>query len=73
MLPKGEFRLEQISVPTLVGHAVDDGLHPYSHGETTATKVPDAEFLSYEQGGHLLLLQLDDVREKGGAFIHRSA
>jgi pimeloyl-ACP methyl ester carboxylesterase len=71
VLPEDEFRLEQISVPTLVVHAVDDGLQPYSHAENTATKVPDAEFLSYEQGGHLLLLQLDEVREKVAAFHER--
>jgi pimeloyl-ACP methyl ester carboxylesterase len=73
VLPEDVFRLEQIAVPTLVVHAVDDGLQPYSHGENTATKVPDAKFSSYEQGGHLLLLQLDDVREKVAAFIHRSS
>ena len=72
-LPEEVFRLEQITEPTLVVHAVDDGLQPYSHGENTATKVPDAKFLSYEEGGHLLLLQLDDVREKVAAFIYRSA
>ena len=38
---------------------------------TPATKVPDAEFLSYEQGGHLLLLQLDEVREKMATFYER--
>jgi pimeloyl-ACP methyl ester carboxylesterase len=73
VLPEDVFRLEQITVPTLVVHAADDGLQPYSHGENTATKVPDAKFSSYEQGGHLLLLQLDDVREKVAAFIHRSS
>jgi pimeloyl-ACP methyl ester carboxylesterase len=73
VLPEDVFRLEQITVPTLVVHAVDDGLQPYSHGENTATKVPDAKFSSYEQGGLLLLLQLDDVREKVDAFIHRSS
>jgi pimeloyl-ACP methyl ester carboxylesterase len=72
-LPEDVFRLEQIIVPTLVVHAVDDGLQPYSHAENTATKIPDAKFLSYKEGGHLLLLQLDDVREKVGAFIHRSS
>src|SRR5215204_4044741 len=71
MLPEEVFRLEQITVPTLVVHAVDDGLQPYRHGENTATRVPDAEFLSYEQGGHLLLLQLDEVREKVDAFHER--
>jgi pimeloyl-ACP methyl ester carboxylesterase len=73
VLPEDEFRLEQITVPTLVVHAVDDGLQPYSHAENTATKVPDAKLLSYEEGGHLLLLQIDDVREKVAAFIQRSA
>src|SRR5215203_5463134 len=71
VLPQAEFRLEQITVPTLVVHAVDDGLQPYSHGENTATKVPGAEFLSYEQGGHLLLLQRDEVREKVATFHER--
>ena len=71
VLPQDEFRLEQITVPTLVVHAVDDGLQPYSHGENTATKVPEAEFLSYEQGGHLLLLQLDEVREEVATFHER--
>jgi pimeloyl-ACP methyl ester carboxylesterase len=73
VLPEDVFRLEKITVPTLVVHAADDGLQPYSQGENTAAKVPDAKFLSYERGGHLLLLQLDDVREKVGAFIHRSS
>jgi len=74
-LPEDVFKLEQITVPTLVVHAVDDGLQPYSHGENTATKVPGAKFLSYERGGHLLLLQLDEVRGKVGAFIliHRGS
>ena len=71
VLPEEVFRLEQITVPTLVVHAVDDGLQPYSHAENTATRVPDAEFLSYEQGGHLLLLQLDEVREKVATFYER--
>jgi pimeloyl-ACP methyl ester carboxylesterase len=71
VLPQDEFSLEQITVPTLVVHSVDDGLQPYSHAENTASRVPDAEFLSYEQGGHLLLLQLDEVREKVATFYER--
>jgi pimeloyl-ACP methyl ester carboxylesterase len=69
VLPEDVFRLEQIAVPTLVIHAVDDGLQPYRHGVNTATRVPDAVFVSYAQGGHLLVLQLDDVREKVAAFL----
>jgi pimeloyl-ACP methyl ester carboxylesterase len=69
VLPDDVFRLEQISVSTLVIHAADDGLQPYSHGVNTATRVPGAEFASYEQGDHLLVLQLDDVRERVAAFL----
>jgi pimeloyl-ACP methyl ester carboxylesterase len=71
VLRQDEFSLEQITVPTLVVHSVDDGLQPYSHAENTASRVPDAEFLSYEQGGHLLLLQLDEVRKKVATFHER--
>src|SRR5829696_9951346 len=71
VLPQDEFSLEQITVPTLVVHSVDDGLQPYGHAENTASRVPDAELLSYEQGGHLLLLQLDEVREKVATFHER--
>ena len=71
VLPQDEFSLEHITVPTLVVPSVDDGLQPYSHAENTASRVPDAEFLSYEQGGHLLLLQLDEVREKVATFYER--
>lgn len=35
----------------------------------TATRVRGAALVSYEQGGHLLVLQLDDVREKVAAFL----
>jgi pimeloyl-ACP methyl ester carboxylesterase len=68
-LPEARFPLERIGVPTLVIHAVDDGLQPYRHGVNTAQKVPGAEFLSYERGGHMLILQLDAVRSRVNAFL----
>src|SRR5215207_4199306 len=71
VLPQDEFSLEQISVPTLVVHAVDDGLQPYSHAENTVSRVPGAEFLAYKRGEHLLLLQLDEVRKKVATFNER--
>ena len=58
-------------VPTLVVHARDDGLQPYGHAQHTAARVPGAQLVSYERGGHLLSLHLDDAREKVAAFIAR--
>jgi pimeloyl-ACP methyl ester carboxylesterase len=68
-LPEAVFRLERIAVPTLVVHARDDGLQPYAHGVNTATRVPGAVFASYERGGHMLLLQYEEVRRRIDAFL----
>jgi pimeloyl-ACP methyl ester carboxylesterase len=69
VLPEARFPLERVTVPTLVVHAADDGLQPYRHGVNTARRVPGAEFLSYERGGHMLILQLDAVRTRVSAFL----
>jgi pimeloyl-ACP methyl ester carboxylesterase len=69
VLPEDVFPLGRITVPTLVVHAVDDGLQPFEHGQNTATRVRGAQLVSYERGGHLLSLQIDDAREQVRAFI----
>jgi 2-hydroxy-6-oxonona-2,4-dienedioate hydrolase len=69
VLPEDVFQLEQIAAPTLVVHAKDDGLQPYGHGQNTAARVPGVQLVSYERGGHLLSLQIDDAREKVTAFV----
>ena len=52
-------------------HTKDDGLQPYGHGQNTAARVPGAQLVAYERGGHLLALQIDDAREKVTAFVAR--
>jgi pimeloyl-ACP methyl ester carboxylesterase len=69
VLPEDVFQLEQIAAPTLVVHAKDDGLQSYAHGLNTAARVPGAQLVSYERGGHLLSLQIDDAHEKVTAFV----
>ncbi|MGE3269358.1 MAG: alpha/beta fold hydrolase [Chloroflexota bacterium] len=68
-LPPEQFPLEQIMAPTLVVHAQDDSLQPYAHGLNTAGRIPGAQLVSYERGGHLLLLQIEDARQQVAAFI----
>ncbi|GIV98808.1 alpha/beta hydrolase [Roseiflexus sp.] len=64
-----DWPLDNISAPTFVVHARDDTLVPYSHGEHSATEIPEAEMLPFETGGHLLLGQTDEIRSSLAAFL----
>lgn len=46
------YALGQIESPTLVIHAVDDPIVPIDLGEYTAQKIPGANILKLEEGGH---------------------
>ncbi len=47
--------LARVSVPTLVIHARDDGVHPLDQGRKLATGIKDADFVMLESGNHALL------------------
>ena len=47
-----EYPLEHITTPTLVVHAVNDPIMPFSMGVFTASTIPNAQFLKMEDGGH---------------------
>jgi 2-hydroxy-6-oxonona-2,4-dienedioate hydrolase len=65
------FPLAEIRVPTLVIHAKDDTLVPFAQGEYSATHVPGAQFIAYEQGGHLVMVK-DEVWSEVRAFIKQA-
>jgi pimeloyl-ACP methyl ester carboxylesterase len=46
------FPIEQITVPTLVVHAINDPIMPFESGEFSARTIPNAQFLRLEDGGH---------------------
>lgn len=64
-----EWPLEYIAVPTLVIHAEDDGLVPFSHGEYSAKLIPDARFIPLPSGGHILMGQHDKLRSEIAEFL----
>jgi len=65
VLAERDFALERITAPTLVVHAVDDGLQPYSHAEHTHRRVPGARLLSFPTGGHMVLVgHADGIRQR---------
>ena len=47
--------LEQVSVPTLVMHAREDAVAPFSVGRAVAAGIPGAQFVALESRNHLLL------------------
>ncbi|MBA4175044.1 MAG: alpha/beta hydrolase [Leptothrix sp. (in: Bacteria)] len=47
--------LETIRVPTLVASARDDGFGTYAAAQYTASRIPGAKFVGFDDGGHLLV------------------
>ncbi len=56
----GPYALESIRSPTLVVSARDDGFGTYAAARYTASRIPGAKFLGFNDGGHLLVGH-DDV------------
>ena len=67
--PGTDYDLEGITTPTLVVHARDDGINPFEFGEYTANNIPGSEFMALETGGHLLLGNIPEVRERVVSFL----
>jgi pimeloyl-ACP methyl ester carboxylesterase len=70
--PEARYRIEEISAPTLVIHARDDGINPFSIGEYTAAHVPGATLMAIETGGHLLLGHQAEVRATVNSFLSKN-
>jgi 2-hydroxy-6-oxonona-2,4-dienedioate hydrolase len=56
------YALETIRAPTLVVSARDDGFGTYAGAQYTASRIPGAEFMGFDQGGHLLVGHDDEVQ-----------
>jgi pimeloyl-ACP methyl ester carboxylesterase len=63
------YRLEAISVPTLIAHTEDDQLASHEASMRAAKRIPRARFVSLESGGHLMLGQMKIVRDELAAFF----
>jgi 2-hydroxy-6-oxonona-2,4-dienedioate hydrolase len=51
----GPYALASIRAPTLVVSARDDGFGTYAAAQYTASRIPGAKFLGFNDGGHLLV------------------
>ena len=68
-----DYKLEAITVPTLIIHTRDDQLASHEASERAAQRIPGARFVSLQSGGHLMLGQMNIVRDEvAGFFAERS-
>lgn len=65
----GPAPVEQIGAPALLFSARDDLWQTYGPAEYTARHMPNAEFVGYETGGHLLHGHDDEVWSRISAFF----
>jgi len=71
--PDARYALEEITAPTLVIHARDDGINPFAVGARTAERIPGAEFMALDSGGHLSLGHRTEIRARVAAFLRAHA
>lgn len=67
--PEATYALESIAAPTLVIHARDDHINDFEIGVAISQRVPGAEFVPIDAGGHLLLGHHEDVQTRVSSFI----
>jgi pimeloyl-ACP methyl ester carboxylesterase/predicted enzyme related to lactoylglutathione lyase len=63
------FDLEKIAVPTLLFSAEDDGYGTWDGAKYTATQLPNARFVGFPAGGHMLVGHTDTIRAEIESFL----
>lgn len=66
-----EIPYENIKLPTLIIHAIDDPSPPIEGARMISGKIPNSELVTYETGGHLLLNHEDEIKKRIRNFILR--
>jgi pimeloyl-ACP methyl ester carboxylesterase len=62
------YPLEQISVPTLIINAKDDGLSAFDNAARAARRIRRSKLVAIDRGGHLLLGSETRIQEEIAAF-----
>ncbi|MBX3703629.1 MAG: alpha/beta fold hydrolase [Steroidobacteraceae bacterium] len=63
------YDLEKIAAPTLLFSAEDDGYGTYDGAKYSAGQLPDARFVGFPAGGHMLVGHTERIRSEIGAFL----
>jgi pimeloyl-ACP methyl ester carboxylesterase len=62
------YALEEISVPTLIINAKDDGLSAFDNAARASTRIRGSKLMAIDQGGHLLLGSETRIQGEISAF-----
>jgi pimeloyl-ACP methyl ester carboxylesterase len=58
--PKLAGRLRRVTSPTLVVHAVQDGIVPRAHAEAYVANIPNARLVDLDNAAHLAVIERPD-------------
>jgi 2-hydroxy-6-oxonona-2,4-dienedioate hydrolase len=65
----GPSPLASVRAPTLIFSARDDRYGTYASAQYTASQIPGARFVGYDEGGHALVGHYDQVMAEVGALV----
>jgi pimeloyl-ACP methyl ester carboxylesterase len=68
-LAADRFPFEQLTVPTLIINARDDHLAPYRFAASAASRIPGANLVSIDRGGHIFMGHDNEVRDAIEEFV----
>jgi pimeloyl-ACP methyl ester carboxylesterase len=63
------YELERIGAPTLIAGAADDPYGKYDGARYSAEHIPNARFIGYPSGGHLLVGHQEEVASEIASFL----
>lgn len=64
-----DYDLENLRVPTLIIHAKDDPLASFEDAKNMAGRIPNSEFVAFDDGGHLIFGHSEEVQKIINKFI----
>jgi pimeloyl-ACP methyl ester carboxylesterase len=67
------YEVEKIAAPTLAISTADDGYHTFAGARYTAEHVPNARFIGYPSGGHMLVGRDAAAAAEIVAFLRQTA
>ena len=67
--PLPRYELERISAPALIVAAADDLYGTYAGAQYSAEHIPQARFIGYPSGGHLLVGHQEEVMSEIASFL----
>jgi 2-hydroxy-6-oxonona-2,4-dienedioate hydrolase len=63
--------IQEIKAPVLAIHSLDDNIVPYANAQYIKEKIPHAQVLTFEKGGHLFIGQFSRIKQGIAEFLQK--